>query len=294
MISSPFLSGRDRYERSAEGRVDSTHDDALTHVVRLTDDDFAVEVRAVCTPSPAYEVREARAWIAPGGGEAQEVEGFGILAGSRMVGGFTRRLAEVVGGRPAASRVVDAGVEIARLARQVARMPPAAVAHLRPGDARQSWQLDMTGWVDLPNSCFTYSEAGRALLDTRAGRTPMVRDLYSPPPGAIGVFRRRKLARLVQDGPRLHLFNAMHDNVHGFDVHYEIDLDSGAIVAADSVTSRLPYPGICTEPQGRINSLVGQPVDAGLRKRVQGLVGGERGCGQLHDLTADLLKLLAL
>lgn len=289
MISSPFLAGRDRYERSAEGRVDNTHDDAFTHMVRLADDDFAVEVRAVCTPSPDYEVREARAWIA-----GVEVEGVGALAGTRMTGGFTRRVAEVVGDRPAASRVVDASVEIARLARQVARMPAAAVAHLRPGDARQCWELDTTGWVDLPGSCFTYSAAGRALLETRAGRTPMVRDLYSPPPGAAGIFRRRKLARLVQDGHRLHLFNAMHDNVHGFDIHYEIDLDSGAIVAADSVTSRLPYPGVCTEPQVRIKSLVGQAVDAGLRKRMQSLVGGESGCAQLHDLTADLLKLIAL
>jgi hypothetical protein len=86
----------------------------------------------------------------------------------------------------------------------------------------------------------------------------------------------------------------MHDNVHGFDIHLEIDLEHDSVVAADSITSRLPYQGICTEPQGRIEALVGQPVDAGLRKRIQNLLGGEQGCAQLYDLTADLLKLLSL
>jgi len=39
---------------------------------------------------------------------------------------------------------------------------------------------------------------------------------------------------------------------------------------------------------------VGVPVDAALRKRIQSLLGGEQGCAQLYDLTADLLKLLSL
>jgi Protein of unknown function (DUF2889) len=294
MIPSPLLADRDRYERSMDGRVDNVHDDAFTHRVRLVDDDFAVEVSAVCTASPSYQVREAAAWIAAAGSAPVEVASFRALAGARMVGGFTRRLAELVGDRPGAALVVDAGVEVARLARQVARMPSSSIADLRPGDARRYWQLDTTGWVDLPNSCFTYSAAGRALLDVRPVTTSMTPELYSPPPGATGVFRRKKLARLLVTGRRLHLFNAMHDNAHGFDLHYEVDLDAGTIVAADSITSRLPYQGICTEPQDRIQAMLGERVDSGLRKRIQHLLGGERGCAQLYDLTADVLKLLAL
>jgi len=64
------------------------------------------------------------------------------------------------------------------------------------------------------------------------------------------------------------------------------------VAAADSVTSRLPYQGVCTEPQGKIASLVGQPADGELRKRIQTLLGGGGGCAQLYDLTADLLKLV--
>jgi len=183
---------------------------------------------------------------------------------------------------------------MARLARQVTRMPSSAVDGLDPADAFACWRLDTTGWVDLPDSCFTYSSAGRALFGTRSVSTPMVPDLYCPPPGARKLFTRKKVARLVQTGRRLHLFNSMHDNVHGFDVHYELDLDEGSIVGADVITSRLPYAGICSEPQGRIRSLVGLRVDASLRKGIQTLLGGNAGCAQLYDLTSDLLKLLTL
>jgi hypothetical protein len=294
VIGSPYLAGRDRYERVMDGRVDNTHDEAFTHTVEITDPDGAVEVGLVCTPSPGYEILSARARVRAGAVDPAIAADFPALAGTRMVGGFTKRLVELSGARPGAGLFVDAGIEAARLARQVAKLPAAAVARLDPTDALSCWQLDTTGWVDLPDSCFTYSPAGRALFGTRPVSTPMVSALYSPPPGAMRVFTRKKVARLVLTPPRLHLFHSMHDNVHGFDLHYELDLDRGVIVAADSVTSRLPYAGICTEPQGRIKSLLEQPVDALLRKRIQTLLGGTAGCAQLYDLTADLLKLLAV
>ena len=292
MIGSPFLDGRDRYERSMDGWIDNTFDDAFTHTVQIGDDRLRVELRAVCTPSPGYELRRATASVLYGDGDG--VGRFDELTGARMVAGFSRRLAEVAGTGPAARLLVDAGIEVARLARQAVKLPPEATSHLTVGDARACWELDNSSWVDLPGSCFTYSDKGRALLDTREVTTPMAVELYSPPPAARRLFVRRKVMRLVRTDQRLHLFHSMHDNVHGFDIHYEIDLEGGAVVAADSITSRLPYQGICTEPQGRIHALVGVPADAGLRKRIQGLLGGEQGCAQLYDLTADLLKLLSL
>jgi hypothetical protein len=294
VIASPFLTGRDRYERVMEGWVDDAHHETFTHTVQITDPDGGVEVSLTCTPSPGYEVRAARARARSGSVDPGIAPDFPELAGTRMVGGFTKRLAELCGARPGAGLFVDAGIEVARLARQVTKLPPAAVVGLDPADALACWHLDTTGWVDLPDSCFTYSPAGRALFATRPVTTPMVPALYSPPPGARKIFTRRKIARLVLTARRLHLFHSMHDNVHGFDVHYEVDLDRGVIVAADSVTSRLPYAGICDEPQARIRTLLEQPVDARLRKRIQTLLGGSGGCAQLYDLTADLLKLLAL
>lgn len=292
MIASPCLEGRDRYERVMEGWVDSAPAGAFTHTVRITDDDFAVEVRAVCTPPPGYEVREAAARVLGGGADPAIARTFQDLRGARMVGGFTKRLTDVTGPRVGAGLFVDAGIEVARLARQVTRLPAAAVADLCPGDARRCWELDTTGWADLPDSCFTYTQAGRALFDAREVTTPMAAQLYSPPPGAVKIFQRKKLSRLVRTGRRLDLFHSMHDNVHGFDLHYEIDLGAGTIVAADAVVSRLPYRGICDEPQGKIASMIGQPVDGLLRKRTQTVLGGAAGCAQLYDLTADLLKLL--
>ena len=294
MITSPYLAGRDRYERSMEGWVDNTHADAFTHTVRLADDDAGVEFVAVCTPSPGYEVLLASAKTLAGAVDPAAAERFGRLAGARMVAGFSRRLVELAGSGAGSRLLVDAGIEVARLARQATKLPREATAGLAAGGARACWDLDTTGWIDLPGSCFTYSAAGRALLETRAVSTPMVADLYSPPTGARRIFVRKKVMRLVRTGSRLHLFHSMHDNVHGFDIHYEIDLRTGTVVAANSITSRLPYEGICTEPQGRIDDLVGMPADAGLRKRIQGLLGGEQGCAQLYDLTADLLKLLSL
>jgi hypothetical protein len=294
VIASPFLAGRDRYERVMEGRVDNTHESAFTHTVRITDSDRSVEVSAICSPSPTYEVHEASARVLAGAGDPGITADFPRLAGARMVGGFTRQVAEVCGTREGAGLFVDAAIEVARLARQVTKMPAAAVATLRPGDAAACWALDMAGWVDLPGSCFTYGPEARALFGTRPVSSPMVPALYRPAPGTRGVFTRRKLARLVLTGARLHLFHAMHDNVHGFDLHYEIDLDRGTIVEAGSITSRLPYAGICSEPQRRIESLRGQRVDAGLRKGIQTMLGGASGCAQLYDLTSDLLKLLNL
>jgi len=291
-VGSPYLEGRDRYERLMEGWVEASGDDAFTLTARLLDDDRGVEVVVTATPSPDYEIREARCRALAGAVDPSIGNAFGALAGARMVGGFTRQVSEITGAVPGARLTVDAAVEIARLARQVTRMPAEQAGRAAGGDAWQCWQLDMTGWADIPGSCFTYSEAGRALFGRRPITTRMNADLYRPPPGKR-VFNRKKVARLARDGSRLALFHSMEDEAHGFEVTCEIDLDAHKIVKAESATPRLPYMGICNEPQGKIRSLVGQPVDPGLRKRIQTLIGGTSGCAQLYDLTADLLKLLS-
>jgi hypothetical protein len=291
MPAPSLLAGRDRYERVMHGWVDNTHADAFTHTVRLTDDDRALQVEVVALPSPTYAIREARLTPLDGRVGAALASGFGGLAGTAMVAGLTRRASELLGDGEGAALAIDATIEVARLARQVARMPRAA-AERATGDPLACWTLDTTGWVDLPNSCFTYSEAGRALFGTRAIATPMLPDLYSPLPGQAKVFERRKVARLERRDGRLHLFHSMHDNVHGFELTCEIDLASSIIVRAEHITSRLPYMGVCSEPQRRFGALVGETVDAALRKRIQTTLGGEGGCAQLYDLTADLLKLL--
>ncbi len=292
MIDPPLLRGRDRYERHSEGWVDNTHEDAFTHTVRLDDPDRAVEVSVVALPSPSYAIREARCRVVRGAVAPAVADGFGALAGTAMVGGLTRRAAEATGGGEGAALVVDATIEVARLARQVAKLPPERAVRAAGGDPWECWQLDTTGWVDLPNSCFAYSDAGRVLFGTRTITTPMQPALYSPAPGQRKVFERRKTLRLERRADRLALFHSMHDNVHGFEVTYEIDLATACVVRAEHVTPRLPYMGICSEPQRKIATMLGETADAGLRRRVQERLGGASGCAQLYDLTADLLKLL--
>ena len=287
-----LLDGRARYERVMDGWIDNLHDDALTHTVTLADSDRAVEVEIVARPSPWYEIRGARCRALAGDVAPDVIAGFPRLAGTAMVGGLTRRAAEAVGSGAGASLVLDATIEVARLARQVAKLPRERAERAREG-AAECWRLDTEGWIDLPDSCFTYSDAGRALLASPTVVCQSVPDLYSPRPGQRRVFARRKVARLERAGGTLRLFHSMHDDVHGFELHYEVDVASGRIVSARSLTPKLPYLGICSEPQVRIERLAGETVDDGLRKRIQAHLGGPAGCAQLYDLTSDLLKLLA-
>jgi uncharacterized protein YcfJ len=291
VIRPTLLEGRDGYERVMEGWVDNTHADALTHTVRLSDDDRALELSVEALPAPSYLIRAARCRPVSGAFDPTVAAGIGRLAGTQMIGGLSRRVAELTGASAGAGFALGALVEAARLARQVAKLPRAQ-AERAAGDARECWQLDTTGWIDLPNSCFTYTDAGRSLFDTRAVTTPIQPDIYSPRPGQERVFERRKVARLERRAGRLWLFHSMHDNVHGFEVTYEIDLANDRIVRAEHITPRLPYMGICSEPQRRIGTLLGETADSGLRQRIQSHLGGESGCAQLYDLTADLLKLL--
>src|SRR5207244_9735707 len=113
-----------------------------------------------------------------------------------------------------ASLVLDATIEVARLARQVAKLPRERAERAREG-AAECWRLDTEGWIDLPDSCFTYSDAGRALLASPTVVCQSVPDLYSPRPGQRRVFARRKVARLERAGGTLRLFHSRHDDVHG-------------------------------------------------------------------------------
>jgi hypothetical protein len=288
-----ILEGRDRYERVMEGWIDNLHPDTLTHTVRLATPDLTVEATVDARPSPTYVVEAARCHAVTGLLAPSVAAGFAKLSGVPMTGGFTRRVSETTGPGAGAALVLEAAIEVARLARQVAKLPRERAERAAAGDPRECWGLDVAGFADLPDSCFTYSVAGRALFGTRPVSAAAYADLYSPRPGQRRVFERRKVARLERTDGLLRLFHAMHDNVHGFELTYEVDLASGTIVRADSLTPRLPYAGICSEPQARISALVGETLDAGLRRRIGALIGGASGCAQLYDLTADLLRLLA-
>ncbi len=293
MQEPPLLRGRDRYERVMEGWSDDAPGEAFTHTVRLADPDRRVDLSVTALPSPTYVIQVAECRVVEGDVSPAAARGVAALAGTAMVGGLTRRVAELTGGGEGARIVVDAMIEVARLSRQVTKLPAEQAQRAAEGGARVCWELDTTGWIDLPDSCFTYSDAGRRLLDTPGVTPAMTPQLYRPAPGQRRIFVRHKVARLERRGPTLELHHSMHDNVHGFEVHYAIDMGTARVISAEHTTPKLPYMGICSEPQRKIAALLGETVDDGLRRRIQGHLGGAGGCAQLYDLTADLLRLLA-
>jgi hypothetical protein len=205
MTDAPELAlpaGRERYERRMLGWCDNTSDDGFTHTVRLEDDARSVELVADCTVAPAYEIRAARARVLDGVVAPEVLAAVPRLAGARMVGGFGRKLAEVLGAGDGAALLVDAAMEVARLARQVAKIPSAVTAPFAADDGAACRRLDLASFADLPGSCFTYSAAAEDVLATRTVTPTLAPTFYSPAPGATRLFVRRKLARRVRTGAR--------------------------------------------------------------------------------------------
>jgi hypothetical protein len=289
----PLLEGRSHYRRTVRGWADRVPEgDAFLHTVSVTEPQREIELTVEALPSPSYLIRAVRARPVIGTVDSRALDGLGALVGAGMVAGLGRRIRDATGNGVGAHLLLDAIVEAARLSRQVGCLSRERVERAVALGPRGFWQLDREGWADLPDSCFTYSDAGAALFSTRAVVSAATRDLYCSRPGQLRIFERHKVAELAIADGHLRLAHSMHDNVHGFEVLYEIEMASGRFVRAESVTPRLPYAGICSEPQGKIRALLGETLDDGLAKRIQGHLGGVTGCAQLYDLTADLLKLV--
>jgi DUF2889 family protein len=296
-VGSPYLVDAPRYERTMTGWVDVLTETTLGITFRIMDPWVGVELATVTTPTPEYRLLDARGRVLVGPPERIDPglsDAMPGLVGLQMTAGFSRRVAEVAGPRTGASYFVDAAIEAARLARLVAVVPAEHVARRFGEGPIGPWRLDMEGWTDLPSSCYTYRPESELLFAERPVVTSMRPAFYMSPPGTPRVLNRTRVARVERDGRLLRLAHTMLDEGHSLQAWCVVDTESGRIVDAGSYTPRLPYSGICTVPQARIRELIGQPVDAALRKRLGGLVGGETGCAQLYDLIADLLRLLTV
>jgi Protein of unknown function (DUF2889) len=293
-VTCKFLDGADRYERTATGWVDVVEEGLLRLSARLSDHRASVEVVLDVTPSPSFDIVRAagarRAGDPAGAGEdlADRLSG---LAGSRVVSGFRRRVAEALGPDDAwASYVVDAAVESARLSRQVTRLDARQMPQdPTPGDFRR---LDLTAWPELVDMCFSYSGTSAPLFAGPGVRVPATRDMYTPRTGTRLVFHRYKRTEITRAGEVLTLYQSMFDQVHGFELWYDVEVGSQRVLRTRALTPRLPYMGICDRPQGRNRMLVGTRLDEGWPALVRETTGGPGGCFQLTDLTGDLFRLL--
>lgn len=288
-----FLDLASPYERTVTGWVDALDPPPRLRLsARLSDGLADLEVSLVAEPSPSYQLSEATATARS---ETTRTAGGSILEAFREVGrlriaaGFRRQVAEILGEHPLAGHLLDAAIEAARLSRQVTRIDVAGKARPSPAEFHQ---LDLEAWPELVDLCFTYRNETRALFAERAVRTPATLDMYSPPPGRSLVFHRYKRSHVTRAGSTLALYQSMFDQVHGFELWYDVDTRSHEIVRARVLTPRLPYMGICDEPQQRARDMVGVKLDADWAGTVRPRLGGRRGCFQLTDLTSDLCRLL--
>jgi hypothetical protein len=293
-IGCPSLGRRNPYERTLTARVDGREDSALQFSARLADDVSDVEVTLVGKPAPSYEIVEAGATTFPDARRAEcmaLLDRFKSLRGTRILPGFRRQVAARLGDHPLSAYLLDAALEAARLSRQVARVEAPVPADL---DAHGFYRLDLAVWPELADTCFTYRRASDALFGPRAVKTPAVVQFYAPPPGKKLIFHRFKRTRLALTGNRLSLYRSMFDPVHGFEVWYDVDVDSQQVVDARLLTPKLPYMGLCEEPQKRIQGMIGATLDERWADTVRSRLGGPEGCFQLTDLTSDLFHLLAI
>jgi hypothetical protein len=293
-IGCRFLEPQDSYERRVTGWVDTCEDSLLQFSARLSDGLIDLEVSLVAEPSPSYHVSRATA-TARSETTAQKcgqlLEAFRGVGGLRIVPGFRRQVAGLLGEHPVADHLVDAAIEAARLSRQVTQTDIPGSPRLSPADFHR---LDLAAWPELVNLCFTYRRETEALFAARPVRTPAILAMYASPPGQKLVFHRYKRTHVARAGHILSLYQSMFDQVHGFELWYDVDERTHEVLSARLLTPRLPYMGICDEPQHRVRDMVGVRLGADWAGAVRARLGGRQGCFQLTDLTRDLFRLLTL
>jgi hypothetical protein len=291
-IECRYLDRGSTYERTVTGWVDACEDSRLRFSAHLSDRSIDLEVSLVAEPSPSYRVSEATATARSEPTRAEcgpLLDAFRKIGGLRIAAGFRRQVAGLLGTHPLATHVLDAAIEAARLSRQVTQIDVSSSPRPEPAEFHR---LDLEAWPELLDLCFTYRAETRALFSERTVRTPAVIDMYASAPGRRLVFHRYKRAHLARAGSTLSLYQSMFDQVHGFELWYDVDQPSGEILGARLLTPRLPYMGICEEPQQRVRDMIGVKLGADWAGIVRTRLGGRQGCFQLTDLTSDLFRLL--
>ena len=291
-IECRFLGSADAYERTVTAWVDRGEGGLLELHARLSDREVDLEVSLVAEPAPSYQL--SRAWATPLSDATRRIcgpllEAFRGAGSLRIVAGFRREVAGLLEDQPGRDHVLDATLEAARLSRQVTHTALPVSPRLGPAEFHQ---LDLEAWPELVDLCFTYRRESAALFAERPVRTPAIAAMYAGQPGEKLVFHRYKRSRLERAGSTLSLYQSMFDQVHGFELWYDVDGPSQTVSDARLLTPRLPYMGICEEPQRRVREMVGVTLDAGWPAVVRARLGGRQGCFQLTDLTSDLFRLL--
>jgi hypothetical protein len=252
--------------------------------------------------TPAYEILEAQAQQRAGNTTdfAPELcERYAALAGVRIGRGFTKHILTALGDWPGAQQHLLLALEMARVSQQVYQFPAELDAQFPPHDesstaaARAAWLKDRAYMSDLVNSCYTYRNETAALFDARVVRCGFDAALTRPQPGDRRAFWRNKRLTITRQAQGFACESAMEDRIHDILIRFDLSND-GTISNAASHGLRLPYHGICEDPQLRTPGLNGVRVTAAYVKQFAEHVGGANGCTHLFDLSLDCLRLFQI
>ena len=290
------------YVRTFEAEIDDYGPPLLRVRGVLSDHRCALE-HVWILQTPTYEVREASARHLHGEPEVLApglIPRYPHIRGVRIGAGFTRTIREVMGDLPGHREHLTLAIEMARVGQQAYQLPQnnhqrfaPLVSHMQPGSsrlARMAWEQDRHHMPSLCDSCYVYREATAALFDER-DVVCFDLNLYYPEPGQKRIFWRHKRMHIapLADGAGFHCQNEMEDAVHNIRVAFDMGAD-GMVRAAQSEGIRLPYHGICEDPQQRMPGLVGQKLGPDFIRRIADQVGGASGCAHLFDLSVDCLR----
>jgi hypothetical protein len=290
------------YIRTFEAEIDD-HGPHLLRVRGVLSDHRCALEHVWILQTPDYEVCDASARHLHGEPEVLApglIPRYPHIRGVRIGAGFTRTIREALGDLPGHREHLTLAIEMARVGQQAYQLPQdnherfaPLVRHMQPGSsrlARMAWEQDRHHMPSLCDSCYVYREATAALFDER-DVVCFDLNLYYPEPGQKRIFWRHKRMHIapLAGGAGFHCQNEMEDPVHHIQVAFDMGGD-GTIRAAQSEGRRLPYHGICEDPQQRMPGLVGQKLGPDFIRRIADQVGGASGCAHLFDLSVDCLR----
>lgn len=282
------------YSRSFEGEIDVIDRSRLAVRGRMRDRRLDLEHHWLLA-TPDYEILEGSAWQHEGGA-AQPCERYAGIRGARIGRGFSKRVLEALGESPAAQQHLLLAIDMARLGQQIYQFPPGFEEgfqrrpDVRSADALVSWEKDRAYMGALAESCYTYRDASAELFRTREIVCTFGAELTHPAPGTKRAFWRRKQLSIQALPDGFACESRMEDSLHDIVIGFHLDRE-GLVSQARSHGARLPYRGLCDEPQRRTARLDGVRLTAQFINQLAEHVGGAQGCTHLFDLSADCLRL---
>jgi Protein of unknown function (DUF2889) len=250
--------------------------------------------------TPDYEVIEAAARQIEGEFEPQLCERYAGVKGARIGRGFSKRVLSALGDSPGAQEHLLTAIEMARVGQQVYQYTPEFEAQFPSSGgsatetARITWMKDRA-YMGLANTCYTYRDESERLFASREVRCGFGAELTRPKPGDKRVFWRNKRLAIElkaggNGGTAYACESAMEDSIHDITIGFDLSSD-GVVSNARSSGTRLPYHGICEDPQLRTQALNGLKVTGAFVGQFAEHIGGAQGCAHLFDLSIDVLRL---